>query len=114
MPFCIGLLWRQLKPKELASGRCSSPKGAEVVQMRHVSAKWHAARCEGRTVTLVAGDTVRRVAMAAGVPQGCPREADVCLGFPAEGKRSVTLAERFELRALEVLGKSLFSAGKPH
>lgn len=83
--------------------------------MQHVSAKRHAARCEEKTVTLVVGRAVQGVAIAAGLSQGCPREEiDLCLSFPTEGKVSVSPAKRFELCGLEVLGKSLFSAGKSH
>lgn len=65
-------------------------------------------------MTLVAGRAVQGVGIATGLPQGCPRETDLCFSFPTEGKGSVTLAEHFELCGLEMLGKSLFSAGKSH
>lgn len=65
-------------------------------------------------MTLVAGSPVQGVAIATGLPQGCTRETDLCLSFPAERKGLVVLAEHFELCGLEMPGKSLFSAGKSH
>lgn len=64
-----------------------------------------------RTMTLVASSPVQRVAIATSFPQGCPRETDLCLSFPAKGKGLVILTEDSELCGLEMLGKSLFSDG---